>query len=248
MSRPAKFGEHRTLLLVMVSSAPLILGLALGWRLRDQPIAGACVAVIGLLFSFGSARSTWLGTMWASRGWRRFAADRGYAFHSGFDGEPQFSGERDGVKFRISIASPRMSGRGHYTRTYGTAAIQGEVPEGLRLYLRSPSMWANDYSGLRTVVTGDEGLDGEFFVEGDDEADVIDYVTESTRRSAIEQASSRWPNVMIYGRDEDGLPIAADEQASGAITLVEGGRRPARRLDEFVAELCDFAEHLSRPA
>lgn len=224
----------------------MVLSLAVAWRFRDQPIAAACIVAIGALLSFGFARSSWLGTYLASSSWEKYADDRGYAFQTGFDGEPFFSGERDGVKFRISVASPRMSGRGHYIRTYGTAAIRGDVPEGLRIYLRTPSMWVNDYSGLRTVVTGDEELDARFFVEGNDEEDVIEYVSAPARNAAIRRVARDWPDVIIYGRDEDGLPIAADEQASGAVTLVEGGRRSARRLDELVDELCGYADSLGR--
>jgi hypothetical protein len=50
---------------------------------------------------------------------------------------------------------------------------------------------------------------------------------------------------MIYGRDEDGPPIVADEEAAGAITIVETGRRRARRLESLIDALVSNAVSLS---
>jgi hypothetical protein len=241
--------KNRNVLLGLLSSGPLIITLAFCWRYREQPEVAAMIFAIGLLVTFGVARTAWLGSWWTARTWQSFAERNGYGFRRGFDSEPQIWGERDGVAFRVSVASPRIvAGSGHYTRTYGTAAIPEGVPSGLRVYRRTAPAWVSEYSGLREIPTGVEVLDELFFVEGDEQSTTLDFVGVPGRDEVIVALGVAWPGVMIFGRDDDGPPIVVDEKASGAITIVESGRRPARKLDRMIDALVTNAVALSRSA
>ncbi len=244
MSRTPADSKYRMRLLVLVSLGPFILALAFAWRFREDPQIAVAMAAAGLLFTVGAARTAWLGSWWTGRQWNAFAEEHGYEYVIMFDHEPQIRGERNGVKFRISVASPRITREGHYTRTYGTVAIPGQVPDGLRVYRRSSQMWVTDYSGLRAVETGIDALDTLFFVEGADADDVLDFV--SDRHEALVGLGTAWPEAMVYGRDDDGPPIVVDEEATGAITIVESGRRSARKLDRMIDALCSTASALHR--
>ncbi len=236
---------RRYVLTMLVVACILGAGFFISQQFAD-PRAGNVAFVTAGLFALALIRSSLIKPFLVTRRWLRYAADHGHKAVIGKHGEPRMIGDLDGVRFIVAQSTSLLGGSGgYYARTVVTAPIEGDVPDGLRVYRRDALEWMHQLSGLREVEVGDPDVDARFMVEGSDAVATRAWVLE--RLAIVDEFAEKYPRFIAYGSEIDGLPVAAGG-ANGAVTLIVVGRlSTAAALDDLITDACRFANVMTAP-
>ena len=238
--------QRRYILTTLVVACILGAGFVVSRELAD-PMAGHVALAAAGLFALAIVRSSVLRPLLVTRRWRAYGAARGYETLIGKHGEPRMVGDEAGLGFIAAQSTSLLGGGGgYYARTVVTATIEGDVPDGLRIYRRDALEWMHQLSGLREVETGDDALDQHLMIEGSDAALTRAWI--ASRRGVLDDVANKYPRFIAYGAEIDGIP-AAMGGASGAITLIVVGRRSREdELAELIGDACRYARELQNGA
>jgi hypothetical protein len=122
--------------------------------------------------------------------------------------------------------------RGDKIKTFTRIEIGlSNLPKGLRVYRETTWSKLGKAIGMQDITTGDASFDNSFMIKGDDQREILDYLTPS-RRMAL----------LTYADKLHGLEL----QEEGVILLQQGQIDSVEKLDRYFSELGALASALIR--